>query len=916
MKKFLALFLSLLLLSVSFVNLKTAKAASFTSAYLRLDSLSANTALSGTVCAKASAAGAGTEDKVLVTFPSDFTISITASNWTTNTTNLPEGSTAWPGIGATATSVTGKTVTFVSSDLTTTNLYCFNFTASSSTTGSSGTEKLGTIVSKNSSDTTIDSTTYALAIVSSNQISITANVDPQVSDLPITIESTTTGSTFPQNTTIDYKITYGNAASTSIPLTIQAEWNQGTIAGNPSPSVDILDYVVGSASNAYNPTPPVIDTVNRTITWTISSIPSSTTGQTVTFSLKTNSSYTGSSLVSIDVLGRSTSGSTTTPDVSITKNYQYVGVSATATPTSSPSTATTTLTPTPTPTPTPAALVFKDISIRSVSSDNAKISVSTNNKATLTLNYGTSINSLSKSIKTLTYLTNSIISLSDLDANTDYYFKITAKDENGKETTSDIYTFKTAIISPIPTVDTQSIIVTNNNNILLSSQIKIGSNLNTNVVVIPRQTVFTIQFTLNKDLALKTIQAIIRNKGVLGFSTLDEITASSNYINLVEISPGIYTGKIATPETAGKYEVYVRLIDFNGNILEQKVLDLSVTNKFKVVVKGTKDTPVENARALLYLYNKTSKTYSVISPQALPIQNPVYSTPDGRYNMVLPYGRYKADISAIGYNPQTVEFEINQYSEGYPIVYLEKNFSIINTVEYYFDTLKDAVNESQMYIKQHADSNRLFDLSAFGAVFVFIIISILSISARTHTGVLYLPYFLILKLMIIFRKNAGRIIFGKVLEEDTKIPISRANIYLLSPDEKQTLAVLKTNKLGEFYYNNLQGQDFKIKIEKEGFEANLSYDFKNSEVKEIPIVFKLKNKGVLTRSLFEVIFIYTEDLLGMAMESLVLFVLLTLIYFIYTFGFLRVMPFLILTMLNLILIFTYLYKPRGLENKV
>lgn len=911
MGKFLALFLSLLLLSVGFINLKNAKAASFSSAYVRLDSQSANTALSGAVCAKASAAGAGTENKILVTFPSDFTISQTASNWTTNTTNLPEGSSAWPGIGATATSVSSKTVTFASSDLTTTNLYCFNFTASSSTTGSAGTDKLGTIVSKNSSDTTIDSTTYSLAIISSSQISITASVDPQVSDLPIAIESTTAGTTFPQDTTINYKITYGNQASTQIPLTIRATWSQGTIAGNPSPSVDILDYVVGSASNAYSSTPPVIDTVNRTITWTISSIPASTTGQTVTFSLKTNSSYTGSSLVSFDVLGRSTSGTTVTPDVTVTKNYQYAAVSVTATPTSSPSTTT----PTPTTTPALSELSFEDISIRSVSYDNAKIAVSTNNKATFTLSYGTSISSLSKSVKTLTAETNSIINLPDLNPETDYYFKIVASDENGKTITSDIFTFKTAIVSPIPTVDVQSITVISNNNILISPQIKAGNNLKTNIVVIPRQSVFTIQFTLNKEASLKSIQAIIRNKKVLGFSTLDEVTASSNYVNLVETSPGVFIGKIASPDISGKYEVYVRLIDFNGNILEQKVLDLSVTNKFKVLVKGSADTPVENARVLLYLYNKTTKTYSVISSQILPIQNPVYSAPDGRYNIVLPYGRYKADISAIGFNPQTVEFEINQFSEGYPVIYLEKNFSIRNTIDYYFDIVQDTINESQNYLKLRADSNRLFDLSIFLAIFIFIIISILSISARTHIGILYFPYFLIFKLMILFKKNTGRIIFGKVLEGETKIPISRCIVSLMTTDGIQTLATLKTNKLGEFYYNNQSGQDYKIKIEKEGFEANLPYDFKNSEVKEIPIVFKLKPQGKLELSLLEVILIYIEDFLGMTMEGLILIVILVQVYFVFTFGFLRVAPFLTITILNLILIFTYLYKPKGLEKK-
>lgn len=909
MRKLFLLSLFLFLVLVAFVNLKNVNAAPFASAYLRLNNLSANSALSGTVCAIASSAGAGTEDKILITFPSDFTISTNASNWTTSTTNLPAGATAWPGIGSTATSVSSKTVTFTSSDLLTTSQYCFNFSGASSTTGAAGSEKLGSITSKNSTDTTIDSTTYALAITSSNQISVTASVDPQVSDLQVAIESTTAGTTFPQDTNIDYKITYGNASLTSVPLTIQAEWSQGTIDGNPSPSVDILDYVIGSASNAYSSTPPVIDTVNRTITWTISSIPASTTGQVVTFTLKTNDSYTGSNLVSFDVSGRATSGSTTTPDVTVTRNYQYSGVSASPTPTPRSSTTT----PTPTPTPTISNPIISDISIRSVSSNNATIYVSTNTNSTFTVLYGTSINSLSKTIKTLTPEKESVIAFSDLEADTIYYFKVIATSEDKRTTTSDIFTFRTAILSPIPSIDTQSLIVTSSNNILFSSQIKKGYNLKENILVLPRQTVFTIQFSLNKNITLKSIQAIIRNKGVLGFSTLDEVTAGTNYVNLVEVQPGIYTGKIATPDSTGSYEVYVRLIDFNGNILEQKILDLSVTNKFKVLEKGSKDKPVENARVLFYLFNLNTKTYSVISPQILPIQNPIYSTPDGRYNITLPYGKYKADISAIGYNPETVEFEINQYSQDYPVVYLEKNPSLLNTIDYYLDILKDTIIESQNYIRQRADSNRLFDLSTFGAILVFIVISILSISARTHIRVMYLPYFLIFKLKIIFKKGLGSIIFGKVINKEG-IPISKANVYLLTSDEKQTIAVLKTNKLGEFYFHNLQGLDYKIRIEKEDIETPPTFEFINSKTKDVPIVFKVNSKGKIKQSLLEVTTIYIEDFLGMGMESLILLSLVVQIYFVFTFGFLRVAPFLIITILNLVLMFTYLYRPRKLGN--
>jgi len=50
-------------------------ASSFSNTYIRLDNQTPNAPLSGTVCAQASSADAGTEAKNNYVFPSDFTIS-------------------------------------------------------------------------------------------------------------------------------------------------------------------------------------------------------------------------------------------------------------------------------------------------------------------------------------------------------------------------------------------------------------------------------------------------------------------------------------------------------------------------------------------------------------------------------------------------------------------------------------------------------------------------------------------------------------------------------------------------------------------------------------------------------------------------------------------------------------------------
>lgn len=158
----------------------TVKAATnLTEAMVRLDRLTTSTATSGRVCATPSATNlASTEASVQVTFPSGFTVNGTAGNWTVNTTGLDSGQTAWPGIN-TATAVSSQTVTFPSTNLSSAStLYCFNFTGTStlSTPGSTGNNLNGTITTRTSGPVDIDSSSYALSIISNDQITVTASV--------------------------------------------------------------------------------------------------------------------------------------------------------------------------------------------------------------------------------------------------------------------------------------------------------------------------------------------------------------------------------------------------------------------------------------------------------------------------------------------------------------------------------------------------------------------------------------------------------------------------------------------------------------------------------------------------------------------------------------------------------------------
>lgn len=219
------------------------RAANLEQAYVRLDRLAASTATGGLVCAQADTVA--TEASVQVTFPSGYTVNTTASNWTVTTTNLPSGATAWPSIG-TASAVSGQTVTFPSGDLTVSTLYCFNFSGTSTlTTGSAGNDQTGTITTRTSAPATIDSSGYALSIVSNDQIVVTATVPATFSfalsgntDTFTSSLSTTTTSTSGRTVTIST-----NAASGWV------AWVRSANAGLNSASTGASIATAGSVDN-------------------------------------------------------------------------------------------------------------------------------------------------------------------------------------------------------------------------------------------------------------------------------------------------------------------------------------------------------------------------------------------------------------------------------------------------------------------------------------------------------------------------------------------------------------------------------------------------------------------------------------------------------------------------------------------
>ncbi|MFO0703372.1 MAG: hypothetical protein U0525_01455 [Patescibacteria group bacterium] len=196
---YLAAFVTNIFLASVIAELNSVHAAGFANAAIRHSRMVVNHVASGTdpilVVLKASAAGAGTEDSIGLSFGSGYTVDSTASNITITTTGIPAtfqgvALNAAPIVGAAATAVSSRNVTIDCTDFNG-NLFGFYITGGITNPAATGAQ---TIKVSTHSDTTpdfsgytdaIDSTRIATYFVADNgsgtdgdQIVVTARVSP------------------------------------------------------------------------------------------------------------------------------------------------------------------------------------------------------------------------------------------------------------------------------------------------------------------------------------------------------------------------------------------------------------------------------------------------------------------------------------------------------------------------------------------------------------------------------------------------------------------------------------------------------------------------------------------------------------------------------------------------------------------
>lgn len=731
--------------------------------------------------------------------------------------------------------------------------------------------------------------------------SVSASVPPQASNFQFTAATTYDPKVSPvtQSTTLEYVITYGASSSAGfdVPATITADWRSSDAMTN----VRILDYVPGSASNAYGNTPPVIDLENRTITWDIPVLPAGKTNQTVKFDLKTNSNYTGDGEIKFTVKATMNNQYVTMPQQTVTRVYKYKKDSggSTTTTTSTPTTTTTTAPPPAAPVQ-PALPQITNASFTSISDGNATLLIDTATPVKARISYGTSSRSLSSSLTTAEYALRTLLTLDDLLPNTNYYLRLLLTDQEGRERTSETFTFRTAERSTPPDLEENIIVLTSNGNILVSDIQR--ANAAYQIALLTPDSDYEFTYAMRNKIALNSIEAVVRNK-VLGIT--DQVYAQAPQtitIPMREKSPSVYVASLRTL-SPGTFEVSVRITDENGNITEQKVTELKVIPHLSVIDKETNE-PISDSRVFFTRYNGTTGQYEPLSQELFKnIPNPSYTDISGLVRVNLPQGKYQAHLSAFGYDPTTVDFTLGTNpGEEFPQVLLEKNqANLVNYIQYYLTALGDIFTNIQIVTSNLAFSVRFFNLLATFILIVTIGITFVLFSIRTRVYLRHILPFFTHHVKTITQKHPLGTFCATITDEDGR-RIKGALISVLDDATGELLTSIASNTIGICYlFNPKEHKNLKLLIIKQGYQPKtvaVESDIANTP-EGLTIVLKRGHKP--SNAALAGTWSLVEAVAGRFFEVSLFVSFLLELFFLSIYGFTKTLPFFVLSIFNLIL---------------
>lgn len=534
--------------------------------------------------------------------------------------------------------------------------------------------------------------------------------------------------------TIDYRLTNGNGD-----FKIIASWERGLVTSTGSTYIDIFEYVLNSASDAPGASSPVVDQLNRTITWTINDLQSSPTLDSVTFKLRTLdlilASDVTSSVRAISLVNEVFAKSKTLP-FTITANFVPTSTprpSVTPTPGPGPSSTPTppsAITPSVSPTKRPIVppFVFTDITVTTVTDTTATVHFSTSLDSSYSIYIEKKPVFGSPESTDVSFSSDHDYTFKNLEPGTDYYFMIRAKGRDGRALESDIFTFKTASGPLKQLLDEENFIIAWNKLLLKAKSVYQGQNKN---VVAPINTVISINAPVLEPGKIKEVRVRWNNKRVLGiFSNGNNRTVEEVY--LVEILPGIYGGELKTPPTTGEYtlEFFIR-DNQNGFTTKSLPFNFYISRPITVVNRKT-GRPVEKA---LFDIKKYEESRNIFVPLEQGFEISTATNQNGEYLVSLPSGRYSMTVSSIGYKSQTLDMDLGTGTLQYPKINLEPSYNIFDILHYYFSAGIDLSSFNVNHLTDVITSNRATDVHNVLLVLLTIFLALFTASRKLSIGI-------------------------------------------------------------------------------------------------------------------------------------------------------------------------------------
>lgn len=872
-----------------------AYAGSFTSAMIRPGSHTIATSPLP-ILFSVNTASASTEDSFRITIPTGYQYSNTAGSYTVSTALIPDGYQAWPSI-STATSVSGNQITFPSGDLQAGVTYAFYLTGGITTNPPvvSGAESVWQVETL-SAGSQVDISNLSVPVKNNSSVNVSATVPTASSYYHVGLNSSVTGQQS-QLETANYTLSYRTDTITDTDITVQATWTQGTIDGTVTPSVDVAEYVAGSASTAFGGAEPIIDPVARTITWNITSLAAADGEQTVAFSLSTTQNFKGSETVTYDVSVAITDPAVSLP-ATITETYKYLsppssGGGSQPTPTATPSESTST-SPTPSPipssSPSPVPAEVVNVLIPTVSDTSITITVQLSTPNQVELFYGTEVNNLSKKLTSLETSDTHTIVLTGLEAGTRYYFRFRTTGSNGTSITSDIYSLET---STQPLIGTD--LATSS---FYFSGIPLSSNADNDQIgslILPVNQSYQLVVRFPEDVLLKSFRVSVL------YNEIQSI-GSAYQVPFINIGNNTYVVTINALSPEGRYTVMYDIEDYLGNKQSITAGTIKVVKAMTILDAESKD-PVENVLVELERYNEQLSVYELLDLQSFSDIKEWRSDQTGILKIALPHGKYRFTVSAPSYKKQTFEYEIGEQTDEYPQVLLDReNLFLLGRIKYFYHSLNTVRENLNPILNRIVTSKTIYTIVSFLLMIFLSVGLVVSLSAKTHISVYKLPSYILLRLKNFgIKKNSETILQGKVVSSETLRPISRADIALM--DTSNSVIATTTTTSNGYFHILLPSSPSSILVTEPGFLPNTYHVPENPGTDTL--LFKLNNKQTFLKAETKVSAVF-KFITSSLFEILLLSFCAAQFFFAQHFGLFSVIPFIILSLINLIIWTTFL----------